>query len=110
MLVLLGQLEPLVQLLLELTVANLLDDVGVSGLIDRECFPAVRAVDFMHSWNPNQTMSAPNGRTCVPLWSLRGEKNCRDTPVSGLAAYEPTAGTNSSVRGLCLYGAAPSCP
>ena len=47
-LVLLGQLKPLVQLLLELAVANLLDDVRVPGLVNLECFPAVRAVDFMH--------------------------------------------------------------
>jgi hypothetical protein len=47
-LVLLGQLKPLVQLLFELAVANLIDDVRVPGLVNFECFPAVRAVDLMH--------------------------------------------------------------
>jgi hypothetical protein len=49
-LVLLGQLKALVQLLLKLAVANLFDDVRVPGLVDLECFAAVRADDFMHGY------------------------------------------------------------
>jgi hypothetical protein len=37
-LVLLGQFKPLVQLLLERAVANLLQDVRVPGLVNLECF------------------------------------------------------------------------
>ena len=56
-LVLLGQLKPFMQLLVEILVTNLLEDVRVTGLINLECFPAVRANDFMHdffllSWRP----------------------------------------------------------
>ena len=51
-LVLLGQLKPLVQLLLELVVANLLEDVCVPGLVNFECFPAVRANDLVHAYAP----------------------------------------------------------
>jgi hypothetical protein len=47
--VLLGQLKPLVQLLLELAITHLLQDVCVPGLINLECLTAVRADDFMHS-------------------------------------------------------------
>ena len=45
-----GQLKPLVQLLLELAVANLLQDVRVPGLVNLECFLAVRADNFMHEY------------------------------------------------------------
>lgn len=41
-------LEPVMQLLLELAVADLLDDVGVPGLVDRKGLAAVRADDLVH--------------------------------------------------------------
>jgi hypothetical protein len=47
-LVLLGQLQPLVQLLLEGLVAHLLQDVRVAGLVDLEGLAAVRADDVVH--------------------------------------------------------------
>ena len=47
-LVLLGQFKPLIQLLLESAVANLLQDISVPRLVDFECFAAVGADDFVH--------------------------------------------------------------
>ena len=47
-LVLLGQFKPLMQLLLERAVANLLQNICVPRLVDFECFAAVGADDFMH--------------------------------------------------------------
>ena len=47
-LVLLGQFKPLMQLLLESAIANLLQDVCVAGFIDFECFATVGADDFVH--------------------------------------------------------------
>ena len=47
-LVLLGQFQPLMQLLLEGLVANLLQDVRIPGLINLECLAAVRADDVVH--------------------------------------------------------------
>ena len=44
----LGQLQPLMQLLLKLAIAHLLEDVGVPRLVDLEGFAAVGADDFMH--------------------------------------------------------------
>jgi len=41
-----------VKLLFKLSIANLLDDVSVSRLINLERFPAVRADDFMHFYIP----------------------------------------------------------
>ena len=49
-LILLGELKSLVQLLLEIAVANLLQNIRVPSLVDLECFPAVRAGDFMHDY------------------------------------------------------------
>lgn len=46
--VLLGQFKPLMQLLLESTVANLLQDIGVASLVNFEGFVAVGADDFVH--------------------------------------------------------------
>jgi hypothetical protein len=44
----LGQLQSLVQLLLELAITHLLEDVGVPRLVDLEGFVAVGADDFVH--------------------------------------------------------------
>jgi hypothetical protein len=35
--------------LVELTIANLLEDVRVAGFVNLEGFAAVRAIDFLHS-------------------------------------------------------------
>ena len=53
LLVLLGQLKALVQLHFELAVANLLQDVRVTGLVDLERLPAVRTDDFIHGNLPS---------------------------------------------------------
>ncbi|MDR2260528.1 MAG: hypothetical protein LBE06_06250 [Azoarcus sp.] len=50
--ILFSQRKPLVQLLFEIAVANLLQNVRVPGLINLECLPAVRADDFMHDYLP----------------------------------------------------------
>jgi hypothetical protein len=47
-LVLLGQAQPFMQLLLELAVANLFDDVGVAGLVNFEGGVAMGANDVVH--------------------------------------------------------------
>jgi hypothetical protein len=44
----LGQLQPLVQLLFKVGIAQLLEDVGVPRLVDLEGFVAVGADDFVH--------------------------------------------------------------
>ena len=44
----LGQLQPLMQLLLKLAIAHLLEDVGIPRLVDLEGFAAVGADDFVH--------------------------------------------------------------
>ena len=44
----LGRLEALVQLLLTLAIAHLLEDVGIPRLIDLEGFAAVGTDDFVH--------------------------------------------------------------
>lgn len=48
LLVLLGQLQPFVQLLLKRAVAHLLQDVRIAGLVNLEGFVAVGADDFIH--------------------------------------------------------------
>src|SRR5574337_1216297 len=40
------------KLLVELLIANLLQDVRVAGFIDLECRAAVRADDLMHGYSP----------------------------------------------------------
>jgi len=47
-LVLLGQLQPLVQLRVEIRVAHLLEDVGIAGLVHLERLVAVGADDVVH--------------------------------------------------------------
>lgn len=49
-LVALGQFQPLVQLLLEIAVAHLLQDVRVAGFVDLECLAAMGADDFVHGY------------------------------------------------------------
>ena len=49
-----GQLQSLVQLMLEVAVAHLFEDVGVAGFIDLEGLAAVRANDVVHGLNPRQ--------------------------------------------------------
>ena len=44
----LGQLQPLVQSLLKLAIAHLLEDVGIPRLVDLEGFAAVGADDFVN--------------------------------------------------------------
>lgn len=44
----LGQIQPLVKLLLELAIAHLIDDVGVPRLVGLEGFVEVGADDFVH--------------------------------------------------------------
>ena len=44
----LGQRQPLVQLLVKIAIAHLLEDVGLPGFVDLEGFAAVGADDFMH--------------------------------------------------------------
>jgi hypothetical protein len=44
----LGQLQPLVQLLVKIAITHLLEDVGVPCFVDLEGFAAVWADDFMH--------------------------------------------------------------
>ena len=75
--VLFGQFKPLVQLLIELAVANLLQNVRIPGFVNLECFPAVRADDFMHvyffSFLTNICMSTSCGAPSVSAicqWSL----------------------------------------
>ena len=47
-----GQFEELVQSLLKLAIAHLLEDVGIPRLVDLEGFVAVGADDFVHGeWN-----------------------------------------------------------
>eukprot|EP01022_Parablepharisma_sp_SALTPOND_P009847 TRINITY_DN14066_c0_g1_i1.p1 TRINITY_DN14066_c0_g1~~TRINITY_DN14066_c0_g1_i1.p1 ORF type:complete len:1308 (-),score=476.92 TRINITY_DN14066_c0_g1_i1:655-4578(-) len=48
-LVLLGQRQPLMQLLLELAIAYLLEDLGVTRFVDLECLAAMRTHDFVHA-------------------------------------------------------------
>ena len=45
----LGQLQPLVQLLVKIAIAHLLEDVGLTRFVDLEGFAAEGADDFMHS-------------------------------------------------------------
>jgi len=45
---LLSQQETFMKLLIKLAVANLLEDLGISSLVDLERFLAVGADDFMH--------------------------------------------------------------
>ncbi|WP_245632301.1 hypothetical protein [Edaphobacter aggregans] len=46
--ILFSQLKALVQLALEVAVSHLLQNVRVPSLVNLECFPAVRAANFMH--------------------------------------------------------------
>jgi hypothetical protein len=48
--------------LVELSAANLFDDVRVAGLVNLECFAAVLAIDFLHSHH-----SQKSDRFCA-LW------------------------------------------
>ncbi len=79
-LVLLGQLKPLVQLLLELAVANLLQDVRVPGLVNLECFPAVRADDFMHDYLLPSALAL--GLESLPLCVRENQKCPSDVTIN----------------------------
>jgi hypothetical protein len=54
-LILLSQLKPFVQLALEIAISHLLQDVRVPSLVNLECFPAMRADNFMHCHSPLAT-------------------------------------------------------
>ena len=64
----LGQLQPLVQSLLKLAIAHLLEDVGIPRLIDLEGFVAAGVDDFVHGdgslidWTVRNWPQVPTGR------------------------------------------------
>ena len=91
----LGQLQPLVQLLLKLAIAHLLEDVGIPRLVDLEGFAAVGADDFVH------------GAYRVCRVSLGGEHSghhaqpCRGTarnPAQAVNAMSPASCAATHVR------------
>src|SRR5690606_20642113 len=99
-LLLLGERQTLVQLLVELLVAHLLHDVGVARLVDREHLAAARALDLLraheclplgvtptqakrphrHPPNARPRRSASRNVPCLGARTLRLEPNIFNRP------------------------------